>query len=495
MKLFTTSFIILIVLSLSFAACTFVEDVFGGNVENKRKPFKTRGLCGEGLLFIEGGSFTKGLINNDVLNEWNQIPSQQEVRSFCMDETEVTNAMYLEYTNWLKEVFPSSNSHYKLIHESALPDTLAWKSPLGYFDELTQFYFRHPAYAEYPVVGVNWLQAVQYAEWRTDRANEATLINEDQQNFNTSVFLKVPDALFKPENMAPLFDNIDIDNTIDLPTRLESGLQQPKFRLPTEVEWEYAALAIDSKKRQSGIMRRLNSSSIFGQYGSSNKGLLANFKSSQGSFEATSGSSTITTNVKSYPPNDFGLYNMLGNVSEWVLDIYRPTVDNQDKGLNYHRNDTTLKEVIGPDGKNTLYPNEYFRIDTLPSGRPIVQSTPEAIQYSEITDNEIVMRPHIDDLGPIRDHDNRYHIPRYIQVTLNPSGEINSQNNTSNFSPRLISDQSRIYKGGSWKDRSYWLDPAKRRFLPQYLSTNDIGFRCARTFLDYNNRRKSIIRR
>ena len=83
------------------------------------------------------------------------------------------------------------------------------KYQLGYFEELTTNYLRHPAYAEYPVVGVNWLQAVQFAEWRTDRVNEFILereayIEKDvryteidaNSTFSTSAYLKVPETTY-----------------------------------------------------------------------------------------------------------------------------------------------------------------------------------------------------------------------------------------------------------------------------------------------------------
>jgi len=74
--------------------------------------------------------------------------------------------------------FQQTNLDIRQIYEGALPDTLVWRNQLGYVEELTTNYLRHPAYAEYPVVGVNWLQAVQYAEWRTDRVNEYILERE-----------------------------------------------------------------------------------------------------------------------------------------------------------------------------------------------------------------------------------------------------------------------------------------------------------------------------
>ena len=100
---------------------------------------------GPGLIFIEGGTFTKGQVQDDVMHDWNNTPTQQHVMSFYIDETEVTNLMYNEYLNWLETVFPTQNPDYKLIYEGALPDTLVWRNTLGYVEELTTNYLRHPA--------------------------------------------------------------------------------------------------------------------------------------------------------------------------------------------------------------------------------------------------------------------------------------------------------------------------------------------------------------
>ena len=164
---------------------------------------------GPGLVFIEGGTFTKGQVQDDVMHDWNNTPNKQHVMSFYIDETEVTNLMYMEYLDWLEYVFPTQEKRYRQIYEGALPDTLVWRNQLGYVEELTSNYLRHPAYAEYPVVGVNWLQAVQYAEWRTDRVNEYILeresfvqkdvrYNEVETNstFNTSAYLKRPETVY-----------------------------------------------------------------------------------------------------------------------------------------------------------------------------------------------------------------------------------------------------------------------------------------------------------
>jgi gliding motility-associated lipoprotein GldJ len=94
-----------------------------------------------------------------------------------MDETEVTNFMYLEYLDWLKMC-----SHLVTIINIFMkvsPDTLVWRNRLGYNETMTNNYLRHPAYASYPVVGVNWIQAVEFSKWRTDRVNEAILRKMD----------------------------------------------------------------------------------------------------------------------------------------------------------------------------------------------------------------------------------------------------------------------------------------------------------------------------
>jgi gliding motility-associated lipoprotein GldJ len=96
-----------------------------------------------------------------------------------MDETEVTNFMYLEYLDWLKNVFPPSEESYKYIYEGASPDTLVWRNRLGYNETMTNNYLRTCLYASYPVVGVNWIQAVEFSKWRTDRVNEAILEKMD----------------------------------------------------------------------------------------------------------------------------------------------------------------------------------------------------------------------------------------------------------------------------------------------------------------------------
>ena len=132
-------------------------------------------VTGPGLILVEGGTFSMGRVEEDVRYEWNNVPRRVTVASFYIDETEVRNVDYVEYLYWLKRVYGQS---YAEVHTKALPDTLVWRDKLGYNEPYVTQYLRHPAYQNYPVVGVTWEQANNYCAWRTDRVNERILIDE-----------------------------------------------------------------------------------------------------------------------------------------------------------------------------------------------------------------------------------------------------------------------------------------------------------------------------
>ena len=111
---------------------------------------------GPGLVLVEGGTFTMGRVEQDVNYDWNNVPRRVTVSSFYMDETEVRNLDYLEYLYWTVRVY---GADYPEIYNHALPDTLVWREKLAYNEPYVLYYLRHPSYRDYPVVGVNWLQA------------------------------------------------------------------------------------------------------------------------------------------------------------------------------------------------------------------------------------------------------------------------------------------------------------------------------------------------
>ena len=508
---------------------------------------------GPGLVFIEGGTFTKGQVQDDVMHDWNNAPTQQHVMSFYIDETEVTNLMYNEYLNWLETVFPTQNPDYQLIYNGALPDTLVWRNTLGYVEELTTNYLRHPAYSEYPVVGVNWLQAVQYAEWRSDRVNEFILEREGfvkkdvrytdvdaNSTFNTKTYLKRPEVSYGgktdslSENNTPLINSgkrgtVQKDTaTINNYAKIENGLFLLSYRLPTETEWEYAALAL-AGDREYNTYRGKKKYPWSGEYTRSGErrtegDQLANFKFGKGDYGGIAGWSDdggdITIQVKSYPPNDFGVYDMAGNVAEWVSDVYRPIIDDEYNDFNYYRGNIYTKTVIGEDGKAEIVPEDELIFDTLPNGKVYLKKIPGNIVEEAIDEEETFLRQNFSesDNRNFRDGDREstkkfrdlpdenseesnkpesnmmYNAPIHAKVSFDAEGNRIVTVDKSSKRTSLITDEVRVYKGGSWKDRAYWLDPAQRRYLPQYIATDYIGFRCAMSRVGSKNKIKKTAR-
>ena len=480
--------------------------------------------AGPGLVMVEGGTFTMGKVQDDVMHDWNNSANQQHVQSFYLDETEVTNMMYMEYLDWLKRVFPPTEDNYKNIYEGASPDTLVWRNRLGYNETMTNNYLRHPAYAEYPVVGVNWIQAVEFCKWRTDRVNENILeknkyLKKDakydataESTFSTETYINAPTKTFGGDEELVLKKGrkgSKADSTNVYANR-SSGLINPEYRLPTEAEWEYAAAA-DVGNREYNMYKGQKKYPWSGKYTRNSKrkvmgDQLANFKQGKGDYGGIAGWSDdgadITAKAKSYPPNDFGLYDMAGNVAEWVADVYRPIVDDEYNDFNYYRGNVYMKNKIGEDGTVEIVTADTQVYDTLANGKIIARNYPGEIAQVPVDDNETYLRQNFSksdnkdyrdgdkqstryfDFGGAEDADldkegkRMYDSPKH-NITTDSLGNMVRKYDHSSKRTTLIDNNVRVYKGGSWRDRAYWLDPATRRFFPQDMATDYIGFRCA----------------
>ena len=256
-----------------------------------------------GMVVCPGGTFHMGQTDEDVPVTLINMNKQVTIGSFYMDDTEITNN---EYRQFVQALYDDS---LDVLGEEAImrdyyPDTTVWMREFTHHmgDPMLEYYYQHPAFDDYPVVGVDWKAAKYFCGWRTSFLNT---------------------------------------------TRAEDGLPpMPKFRLPSEAEWEYAA--------RGG--RDMNPYPWGGPYIRNTKGcMLANFKPGRGNYYDDGFS--YTAPVGSYFSNDYGLFDMSGNVAEWCEDAFNeaamPVV--WDLNPTYWDDNEPRKVVRGGSWKDIAY--------------------------------------------------------------------------------------------------------------------------------------------
>ena len=401
--------------------------------------------------------------------------------------------------------------------------------------------------------------------------------------------------------------------TKDLATRkvrMSDGIILPRYRLPTEAEWEFAAYGLIGNTVDERIIEKRiypwDGHWVRNPQENFQGDMLANFVRGRGDYMGVSGhlndNADITAPVYSYWPNDYGLYNMAGNVSEWVLDVYRPMTSRdadefrpfrgnvfKTKVLNAsgsidEKYDVTIYDIDGieqyiaefkaeredkvPQGNRTYGYVKKNRLDSVEtellkvisnqikeaqdfmknrqtleaSGKiqeifdqifqdfdlqvqqdadlagykieissmlrsgmsDFILNTPGNVQMRDVTAEENMKRSNY------RIADNIDYLDGDLKSSIyHPGDPDNNQDKIDDFNKgmdkgglnedwamyqrglqkkngtiagaitSLISDKSRVYKGASWKDRAYYLNPGTRRYLEEDRSTSAIGFRCA----------------
>ncbi|MGZ3836426.1 MAG: SUMF1/EgtB/PvdO family nonheme iron enzyme, partial [Mucilaginibacter sp.] len=262
------------------------------------------------------------------------------------------------------------------------------------------------------------------------------------------------------------------------PARIEDGILKQRYRLPSEAEWEYAALALAGNTEFENIDNNKvypwNGLGVRSAKQKTRGMIMANFKRGLGDNMGVGGylndKADITAPVRSFLPNDFGLYQMAGNVNEWVQDTYRQTSFEEFEDFNPFRGNEYKNKRLSDPQKDQLAKDKY--------GKPIFDPAVSAKKQSYA--DMMAAQKQANTTNPTAPTTNPLAGKPY-----NPDfrGAQDSVNNSLYGTTTLVNDKSKVYKGGSWNDMAFWLNPGTRRFMDEDQSSAEVGFRCAMTMV------------
>lgn len=264
--------------------------------------------CCTGTILLVAGTFLLFSGRKGPALEWTDPPGIVQIdKQLYMDCSEVSNFNWQEYLYWLDNVYGKSSVEYM----AALPDTSLWKNESEALQNLETHYLRHPAYRNYPVVGLTYSQMTAYCQWRSDRVLEYLLIRNGKIE---------PDAHPEPETFFTTERYLAGTYKHYLP---DAGVRSiPHFYLPNRQEWvEAEAYAQEVYSRLSARQRK-KSPDVY--YASVSKAELIQPVSPENKYQVHN-----------------GLYNLHRNVSEQLSDSTQAAGENWKQGRALEESETT----------------------------------------------------------------------------------------------------------------------------------------------------------